>query len=229
MNIKPWQESLESTALPSEGIQVWSANFDKEDSSHYFHLLSEDEKRKASRLKCSKTANQQIISRGILRLILANRVGKNPKELIFDHGPSGKPFLSTPSNSGICFNLSHSGNQLLIAFGNGKHIGIDVEKIEEEIDFTGISSLVFSAEEQHSLSRSQDHIRDFYALWTAKEAILKASGLGFTYPSNHFSVDISKGIVDLSMLSNELTGGYSCSIFPFSPEKGYSATVASLQ
>ena len=213
----------------SEKIQIRSAFLDLEDSSHFFHLLSEEEKERAVRLKSSTAACQQIISRGILRLLLGNYIGVNPKELVFKNKAFGKPFLCHPVDSTICFNLTHSGSLLLIAFGKVKHVGIDVEKIVNKIDLKGIASLVFSSEEQLFLSRSLDPIHDFYALWTAKEAILKVSGRGFSYPSNQFSVVIAKGITSLSMIPTELSGGYSCSLSSFSPETGYSAAVAVLQ
>ena len=229
MIIRPWQESLEDIDFFSDDVQIWSASMEAEDSSCFIHFLSEDEIDRAARLKSNAVTCQQIISRGILRLLLSNYTGINPKELVFDNSPFGKPFLSNPTNSEICFNLAHSGNMLLIAIGKEKHVGIDVEKIEEKIDFKGISLMVFSLDEQLILSRSMDPIHDFYALWTAKEAILKATGLGFSYPSNKFSVFILNGIIFPSIIPVELTGGCSCSLFSFSPVKGYSASVAVLQ
>ena len=229
MVIKTWQESTKDSSISSEDVQIWSAFFDGENCAHYFHLLSDDEKVRASRLKNPGKACQQIISRGILRLLLGNYTGINPKELAFKNSPFGKPFLSNPVDSEICFNLTHSGNLLLFAIGKGKHIGIDVEKIEGKIDFKGISSLVFSSEERFSLSRSLDPIHDFYRLWTAKEAILKGTGFGFSYPSNQFSVVISKGNAALLKGSKEFAAGLSCSLSSFSPVIGYSAAVAVLQ
>jgi len=229
MNIKPWQEFREENDFLSGDIQIWSASLEAEDCSLFIHLLSEDEKNRAAQLKSSAAACQQIISRGILRLLLGNYTGLNPKELVFDNSPFGKPFLRNPANSEIYFNLAHSANMLLFAFGKGKHVGIDVEKIEEKINFKVISPLVFTYKEQLSLSRSMDPIHDFYVLWTAKEAILKVSGRGFSYPVNQFSVVISKGMPCLPLISEELTGGCSCSLSSFSPANGYSAAIAVLQ
>lgn len=223
MNIKPWQESHKDSSFPNEDYQIWSANFDSENSSEYFHLLSNDEKNRAARLINRKTAHQQIMSRGILRLLLGNYTGINPKEIVICNNPYGKPSLPNPEVASISFSLAHSGNLLLIAIGLGKKIGIDVEKIEEGIDFKGISALVFSPAEQFSLNCSKNPTRDFFTLWTAKEAILKALGLGFTYPSNQFSVLISKGSAAPSMIPTELAGGCRFSLKSFSPIPGYSA------
>ena len=229
MNIKPWQEFDKVADLYSEKIQIWLAFFDREDCSSYFHLLSEDEKARAARLMDLGTASRQIISRGILRLLIGRYSGMDPKQLSFNCSEFGKPFLTNPADSGICFNLSHSGSLLLIAVVSGKQVGIDVEKNESKIDVSGIASIAFSAEEQSFLSRSIDPVHDFYELWTAKEAILKSTGLGFSYPSNKFSVAISKGKVQEQKITNDLPAGTDLSLISFSPVEGYSAAVAAMR
>ena len=228
MNIRPWQESREDINLSFGNMAIWSSSLEAEDSSHFIHFLSEDEKKRVARLKSSAAAHQHIISRGILRLLISNYTGLDPRELVFSKNPFGKPFLCNRVNSEICFNVAHSGNLLLFAIGKAKQVGIDVEKIEERISYRGISPLVFSSKEQLSLSRSMDPIHDFYVLWTAKEAILKASGRGFSYPANQFSVITVNGVPYPSIIPEELTGGFSCSLSSFSPAKGYSAAMAIL-
>jgi len=226
MHIKAWQEFNKESDLYSESVQIWSAFFDQENCSSYLHLLSNDEKIRAARLKDPKIANQQIISRGILRLLLGNYTGKDPKDLVFSYSQFGKPHLSNSENLEIFFNLSHSGNLLLIAVGKEKQIGIDVEKIDGKIDIFGISSLIFTDEEQFSLSRSLDPVQNFYELWTAKEAFIKSTGLGFTYPSNQFSVVIRKGNESNLGISIMPLAGSGLSLASFKPVKGYSAALA---
>ena len=226
MIIRPWQDSKIEANLFSEKVQIWSAFFDQENSASFLSLLSTDEIKRAKRLKDPKVASRQLISREILRLILGNYTGIDPKNLTISYSQFGKPFLSFPENSGIYFNLSHSGNLLLIAVTAGKQLGIDVEKIEASIDITGIAPLVFSAEEQVALSHSADPIHEFYELWTEKEAILKSSGLGFSYPANRFSVNKSKEHRSLQEYSKDLPSGTDISLATFSPAEGYSAAIA---
>jgi 4'-phosphopantetheinyl transferase len=229
MKINPWRESFDKKEYPSEGIQLWSAFFDLEESGEFLHLLSEEEKNQAARLKNNNTARQKIISRGILRLLLGNYLQLRPEELIFQFSPFGKPFLANPEADLISFNLAHSGNLLLIGIGNGVKIGVDIEKIDEEIDINGISALAFSYSEKQILSLSKNPIRDFYALWTAKEAILKVSGFGFAYPSNQFSVVLADEKLTTAVIPNELSGGKSFSLFSISPLQGYSGALAQLR
>ena len=229
MVIRPWQKSINHADLYSEKVNTWSAFFDQENRSSFLELLSTDEKSRAERLMDPEAASRQIISRGILRLILGSYTGKEPNALVFGCTEFGKPFLSDPKNSGIYFNLSHSGNLLLIAVTAGKQIGIDVEKNENNIDISGIAALVFSVEEQISLSQSTDPILEFYELWTAKEAILKSTGFGFSYPSNRFSVNKSKEQISRLRISKGLPAGTEFSLETFSPAEGYSAAIAVLQ
>jgi 4'-phosphopantetheinyl transferase len=225
----PLQEFQRGNHTFSENVQIWSASLDLEDCSHFSPLLSENEKNRAFRLKDRVAASRQIISRGILRLLLSSYTKVRPEELVFEYSKFGKPYLSYPANSKISFNLTHSGDLLLLVVGGQQHIGIDVEKIDGHKDFKEISNLAFSPDEQRSLSLSEDPVNDFYQLWTAKEAVLKASGQGFSYPSNQFSVFISKGKTILSEKPTDFAEDCTCSISSFSPMPGFSAAVAILQ
>jgi 4'-phosphopantetheinyl transferase len=229
MLINSWCEAAEKLSIPSKDVQVWSANLDQEDSTSFLPLLSSEEKSRAERLKSKTIADHQIISRGILRLLLGKYLGMTPEKIRIGVGKFGKPLLITSSDSPISFNLAHSGSLALFAFSKEQEIGIDVEKIEETRNFAGISSIVFSADEQQELSKSIDPISDFYLLWTAKEAILKVTGRGFSYPSNRFSVVLTKGIPSVSKIPTELSGGFSSLLTSFSPAPGYSAAIAVLQ
>jgi len=227
--IRPWQESINVADLYSEKVQIWSAFFDRENSTSYFDILSKDEITRAERLKDTGNASRQVISRGILRLILSNYTRKDPIDLVFGCSEFGKPYLSDPENSDICFNLSHSDNLLLVAVTKEKQIGIDVEKNDGDINISGITALVFSVEEQISLSHSTDPIHEFYELWTVKEAILKSTGFGFSYPSNRFSVNKSKEQRSHLDISKGLSAGTEFSLETFSPAEGYSAAIAVMQ
>jgi len=76
------------------------------------------------------------------------------------------------------FNISHAGKLVVCAIANDNVIGIDIERpiplaIE---DFRR----QFSDAEWAHIQRTSDPLRTFYEYWTAKEAVLKASGTGLT-------------------------------------------------
>ena len=229
MQITPWQDGLNSNFLSFGETRVWSAALDLENPEDFLPLLSEDEKSRAARLKSAPAARRQFVSRGILRVLLGCYLGAAPESLAFGISPHGKPFLTCPQNPPLAFNLAHSDGLLLVAIGGPEQVGIDVEKLDTAIDYSSIAGIMFCDEEQQNLSHSQTPIQDFYKLWTAKEAILKASGKGFAYPSDTFCVVISEEQVFIADYRAELAPGSSWSIASFSPASGYAAALAVLQ
>ena len=92
----------------------------------------------------------------------------------------GKPYLPL----GPFFNLSHSGTYVVL--GVSEHeIGVDIEQIAPFDD--RVARRCYTEKELAWLY-AQNNTEAFYRLWTAKESIMKATGLGFTLPPESFSV-----------------------------------------
>lgn len=85
----------------------------------------------------------------------------------------GKPRAA----SGVCFNLSHSGDWVLLAVSD-KEIGCDIERLHQA-DALRMGKVVFTESEMALLRGSRDRLGKFYELWTKKEALLKCMGKGF--------------------------------------------------
>lgn len=94
--------------------------------------------------------------------------------------PLGKPYLL----NGPCFNLSHSGDQVVLAVDN-QVVGVDVEWIAPFSQ--AVAQRVFTSREQAWL-QNQKSDEAFYQLWTGKESIMKALGLGFQLPPESFEI-----------------------------------------
>jgi 4'-phosphopantetheinyl transferase len=78
----------------------------------------------------------------------------------------------------------------LIAFGDERRLGVDIEIIRDDVDTSALAERFFSARERAGLRALRDHLRvpGFYACWTRKEAFLKATGDGLSFPLADFSV-----------------------------------------
>ena len=94
----------------------------------------------------------------------------------------GKPYA--PGKK--AFSISHSSELCAIATedaGTGLEIGLDIEKIEE--NFPTEAKIIFTEEEK---AWARDCSSRLYQLWTMKESVLKAVGMGFYLEPSTFSV-----------------------------------------
>lgn len=106
------------------------------------------------------------------------------KQAALSEGSYGKPYLP---DSGLCFNLSHSGNFAAAVFSKAE-AGIDIEKPGRSR--TGVARRFFRPEEEVYLQKQpvSEQAAVFAELWTRKESYIKAVGEGMRLPLTDFSV-----------------------------------------
>jgi len=93
------------------------------------------------------------------------------------------------------FNVSHSGELLLVAVTLHRAIGVDIEQIRRDMCVTEIAGRFFSATERNALTAlARDLQHDaFFDCWTRKEAYIKAMGDGLSLPLHQFDVAFRPG------------------------------------
>jgi 4'-phosphopantetheinyl transferase len=101
----------------------------------------------------------------------------------------GKPILP----KGLYFNLSHSGNKVVL-LADERSVGVDVELMTP--CSKSVAKKVFTTVEQNWL-RCQATDEAFFRLWTGKESIMKALGLGFHLPPESFEICPDAGISNI--------------------------------
>jgi 4'-phosphopantetheinyl transferase len=146
----------------------------------FLPLLSADEIARANRFKHKEDGAGFIISHGFLRNILSNYLHIRPQEIIFSKNKYGKPLLD---KGDVCFNLSHSKYMAAVAVSTKYPVGIDIEYIGRKINHDDIIKRFFCLEEVEYFQRIRDveqKRREFFRLWTRKEAVLKAQGIGLS-------------------------------------------------
>ena len=191
-------------------------------------LLSTDELERSRRFYFERDRRRFIAGRGTLRLLLAHYTGGAPAELVLAYGAQGKPSLQGGHN--IPFNLSHSEDVVLYAVASGDvAVGIDVEHISNDIDTEDIARLFFSQPEVTALERLDPPQRrtGFYAIWTAKEAYVKAVGDGLVMPLQDFAVGaLANGPrIPITMLDDP-TGSHGWHLSKLDAPQGFAAAIA---
>lgn len=199
MNITDSNFQIESSLmLPEDEVQLWRADLEAigVDESRWQQVLSSDELTRASRFHFSRDRQRFVAGRALLRTILAGYLRTDANGLTFSYSKKEKPSLASDhAESGVTFNVSHSGGIALLAFTRGREIGVDVEQVRSDSDLEAIARRFFSMHEQNQLAAlpAEKRIDAFFRCWTRKEAYIKATGDGLSLPLNQFDVSLEVG------------------------------------
>lgn len=124
--------------------------------------------------------------RATTRKILAAYAELAPREIELTHGAHGKPVIANRDirPGKLDFSVSHSGELAVIGVGTGGPLGVDVERAVRPMLTDGLIERCFTATEKAALRELPDRRRHVATLriWTAKEAYLKALGVGISVP-----------------------------------------------
>jgi 4'-phosphopantetheinyl transferase len=150
-------------------------------------LLSPMECQRADRFVFARDQVRYTIAHGVLRSLLGRYCAAAPETLRFEMTAAGKPSLLTP---GPHFNLSHSEDRALLAVSGSFEVGVDLERVRSNIDALAISQHYFFGAEREAIDAAATTMREeiFFHYWTAKEAVLKAQGIGLGFPLDRFCI-----------------------------------------
>ena len=143
--------------------------------------LDESENERRRRYLGDLPKRQFALCRAALRILLVQRLDCPNRSLRFEEGRRGKPFaLIGDERCGFSFNVSHSGDHGMIAIAPGGRLGVDVEVRRERKAIDQLIEILLTEAERRQMEQmdSDRRISRFYDLWTAKEALVKANGLG---------------------------------------------------
>lgn len=179
-------------------VHLYSISLDASASQldAYRGVLSQDEKARVVRFKFPHLQEQWIAARAGLKHVLSQYCPSSPGQLQFDHTKNGKPVLANRSEPAhLHFNLSHSHNLALLAVTRLAPVGVDLEYRRDIPDWQDIARHFFSAFEYRQLMSLPQAQRQkaFYCCWTRKEAIVKATGEGFSAILSTFDVSVAPG------------------------------------
>lgn len=174
---------------PAIGLH-WFYVPDRDPPDSVLTLLNAAERARAERLRVAHPRRVFLYARAALRWTLGQATGRPPEEVRIVSGIHGKPGFDTTDGPG--FNLSHSGGTVVIAVAAGLDVGVDVEEVRGSVRTLELARRFFKPRESAEVEAVQEgpeRWRVFYHYWTAKEAVLKATGSGLTVPVR--SVEVS--------------------------------------
>ncbi len=128
-------------------------------------VLSPDEMERAERYRFDQHRNEFILTRAVLRIVLASYTAQSPESLSFDYSAQGKPALKNGPPD-LRFNVSHTEGLAVLALVREREIGVKLSGDELQ--------------------------RAFFRCWTRKEAYIKAKGEGLSIPLHAFDVSLEE-------------------------------------
>lgn len=180
--VKPAGEGAALAAPSAHQVHLWRAPLDVSPrlTARFADTLSEGEHERVARLRFATDRSRYANGRGWLRHMLGGYLDADPATLAFVADAHGKPRLTNPPAPWLHFNLSHSGAMVVFAVACDREVGVDVERVREDVDVDGVAQRSFTAPQRRELAGMPSAARTpaFYAMWTRNEAYLKATGVG---------------------------------------------------
>lgn len=149
--------------------------------SHYLGFLSSAEKLRYDQYH-PKAARLFLISRVLVKTVLADKLGISPHQVNIELHPNGKPFVQ--GSKAVYFNLTHSADVIILAVTEEGEIGVDIEQVDREFEWMRVDSVLAPIEiewiKENELTDPFSVYQRFFQIWTLKEAYIKCTGEGMS-------------------------------------------------
>ncbi len=226
-----WNQPPDDLRLSPDYVDVWRTSTSLRDGEveSFNAVLSPAQRARSERIRVVEKRRQYIITQGLTRILLARVLDAEPHALEFVRGPKGKPYLSGSfADAGVQFNMTHTSHMALIAMTLDREVGVDIERIRDNLQWEKLARRYFSPLEYRDFSSLPQSVRlgVFFTLWTRKEAVLKAIGTGLGGGLGSFDVSVDPGAKP-ALLDNRWNGRFhgDWTITPLEPGAGYVGTL----
>jgi 4'-phosphopantetheinyl transferase len=217
--------------LEENRIDLWFACTDLllPGKERFAAWLSPQEVERARSFRFERDRDRYIVEHGILRSLLAGYVGVEPQAIVFRSGAHGKPYLSGVDGPSLPhFSLSSSDGRAAFAFSRSAGIGVDIEKIRGIEEMESIAHRHFTPNERDLVlsGTKEQRERRFYRVWTRKEAVLKAHGIGLLREMDRVDVGGAEGTGPWTVVLDGESGRAEYTVFDIDEVEGFAAAVA---
>lgn len=142
--------------------------------------LTDQQKEKLNQFKSKKRQKEWALSQFLRRFVFSQKLNLAMDELVFFEKKHHKPYLINQTDQAYDFNISHSGDYLVMAVSEPYTIGLDIETISDKRSILAIAKSFYTKNENDFLNKMNKDQKAyyFYLIWTLKEAFLKLDGTG---------------------------------------------------
>lgn len=184
-------------------------------------LLEPHETARAARFRHALDHDTYVIAHAFWRVALGIALGMEPAAVSLTRSPNGQPLLP---DTGFSTSLSHSGTMVAVAIAKGAAVGVDIEGFPPRSNLNDIASALCTPTEAAIMAslEGEARTRALLELWTRKEALLKAFGVGLRVAPSSINADIDRFIAPPADVSHVTA----CRLFPLAMPVGWLGTLA---
>ena len=160
-------------------------------------ILGTAERQALARLRPDAARRDYLAAHALARMMLAELAGCEPARVHLRYSPRGRPmFIPRPGASSLRFSISHADGVALCAVAERHAVGADVESLRNVgPDPLGVAGVVCSLPERNALRAlpAAGLTTRLLSIWARKEAVAKATGLGFYFPPESIVLSADDG------------------------------------
>jgi 4'-phosphopantetheinyl transferase len=164
--------------------------------ARYQALMDDDDRLRQRRFVFEPDRRAFAVTRALVRTALSQYAAVAPGSWCFARSDHGRPLVTGPPEGlGLSFSVTHTRGLIACLITRHPRAAIDVEALQPVDDALQIATQYFAAREVAALAAQRGVGRDrlFLALWTLKEAYLKARGRGLTLPLDSATFSLGEG------------------------------------
>lgn len=179
---------------PAGAVDVWLgflADVPPSLEAAYERLLDPGERLRHQRYKVEGARREFLVGRALVRTVLSRYAPTAPADWRFEANEYGRPAI-VGTAPGLVFNLSHTRGLAALAVARDCDLGIDVESVDRPSATHDLAGRYFSSSEAAYVRQGGAMLAErFFAVWTLKEAYIKARGMGLALPLDGFSYNLA--------------------------------------
>lgn len=176
-------------------LHISTASIPKAMVDKLLDKLPADEAERAGNMGWVERQAEFVVGRSLLRFGF-ERFAPHAREWQLATSEHGKPVLMEGQYESLSFSIAHTEGLVCCAFSTDAAIGLDVERVSRAGSIDRVKEKVFSSDELRGLDALEGDARDqrLLDLWTGKEAITKALGIGLGYDFRKLTMSFEAGM-----------------------------------
>ncbi|MDS0524593.1 4'-phosphopantetheinyl transferase superfamily protein [Clostridium sp. SHJSY1] len=158
------------------------------DFEKFYNYVDKEKREKVIKFRRDEDKIRSLLGDVLARILICKFLKCKNKDIKYKYNEYGKPYI----DENVEFNISHSGNYVVVAIDNAP-LGIDIEEMKE-IEFEGIAKGYYNESEYNWIinHNKSEQMKCFYKIWTLKESYVKYVGKGLSINFNSFKFNIAQ-------------------------------------